>query len=268
MAMRRIVPLLWFLSVALPAAAQEVLDPLWRLPFDASGVSDIQAQSFQLYRIPIGFTVREADERVWGVEITLPVSLGGHEVSAATGVGDLVRRVGTYTVVPGVELHVPVGQHWMIKPFGEVGLTGSTAGGGADALYGVGVRTRAGYDAGRVGLTLGGALEYKSGGDSRSLVRYFSTAAVAADAQLPVSLRIGGRAAHAGIFSIVRVFSDVKLRTIGRAPISINRQVEAGLSFATDPPLKIWKVKLPWIGLAYRDGGALSGVVVYFAFPF
>ena len=39
-------------------------------------------------------------------------------------------------------------------------------------------------------------------------------------------------------------------------------------SFSTDPPLKLWLVELPWIGLGYRWGGPFSGLRLSLSFPF
>jgi len=257
------------LLTAAHAAAQEDLDPLRRLPFDTGGVSDVEATSFQLYRIPLSATVRDPEEKPWGLKITFPVSLGGYEVSAATSLGDLAERLNTVTVVPGVEFVLPAGPDWTVKPFAEAGLTSSSgAEGGTDVLYGVGVRARGEYRPRRFVVTLGGALEYKSGGDSRSLVKHYSMLAAAADAQVPLGFSVAGRDARGGLFAAIRNYSDVKLRELGTEPFEVSTSYEAGVSFATDPPLRVWKVALPWIGLAWRESDALSGLRLYLSFPF
>jgi hypothetical protein len=58
------------------------------------------------------------------------------------------------------------------------------------------------------------------------------------------------------------------LRTLSADDLEIRHQIEAGLSMSTSPALKLWFVPVPWIGLAYRAAGALSGVRIYLAFPF
>lgn len=253
---------------AATASAQEDLDPLRRLPFDARTVTDVEAKGFQLYRIPLSTTVRDPEDKPWGLKVTFPVSLGGYEVSAASGVGDLAERLDTFTVVPGVEFQLPAGQHWVFKPFGEVGASASTATDTVDVLYGAGLRARADYRPRPFVVTLGGALEYRYGGASRALVQHYSMAAVAVDAQLPLGFSIGARAAHGGLFVAVRNYSDVKLRDLDTEPFEVSTSYEAGVSFATEPPLRLWKLPLPWLGLAWRRSEAVSGLRLYLAFPF
>jgi hypothetical protein len=254
---------------AATVTAQEDLDPLRRLPFSAGNVSDVEATSFQLYRIPLSATVRDLEDKPWGLKVTFPVSLGGYEVSAATSVGDLAERLNTVTVVPGVEFLLPAGSDWTIKPFVEAGLTTSSGtDDDTDVLYGAGARARGEYRLERLIVTLGGALEYKSGGDSRALVQHYSTLAAAADVQLPLGFSIGRRAARGGLFVAVRNYSDVKLRDLDTEPFEVSTSYEAGVSFATEPPLRLWKLPLPWLGLAYRWSEAVSGLRLYLAFPF
>ena len=58
------------------------------------------------------------------------------------------------------------------------------------------------------------------------------------------------------------------IKATGNRPIAIEWNYEAGLSFSTDPVLRLWKVKLPWIALGYRWGDRQSGLRLNFTFPF
>lgn len=250
------------------AAAQEDLDPLRRLPFDAGSVSDVEATSFQVYRIPLSATVRDPEQKPWGLRVTFPVSLGGYEVSAATSLGDLVERLNSVTVVPGLEFLVPAGASWTIKPFVEAGFTESSGTDDTDVLYGAGLRTRGEYRPGASVVTLGGALEYRGSGDSETLIKQYSMLAAAADVQWPLGFSVGGRRSRGGLFVAVRNYSDVTLRDLDTAPFEVSTSYEAGVSFATEPPLRLWKLPLPWLGLAWRRSEAVSGLRLYLAFPF
>jgi len=130
------------------------------------------------------------------------------------------------------------------------------------------VRARGEYRPKRSVVTLGGGVAYKSGGDSAALVKHYSTLAVAADAQVPLGFSLAGREARGGLFAGIRYFSDVKLRELETVPFEVSASYEAGVSFATDPPLRLWKIALPWIGLAWRESDALSGLRLYLSFPF
>jgi hypothetical protein len=251
-----------------PARAQEDLDPLWRMPFDASEASNIEARSLQLYRVPVSFTLRDAEKRAWGLDLTLPVTLGGYSVRAVVVDGLLSDRLSAYSVVPGLEFQVPAGAHWMVKPFAELGVGGSSAGGSGGLLWGAGTRLRGTYATGRARWTLGGAAEYRAGGGDRSLVEHYSMLAAIADFQEPLSFTVAGRATRAGAFVAYRFLTDATFRTLNADDLEVRHQVETGLSLSASPAFKLWFIKVPWIGVAYRAAGALSGVRIYLAFPF
>ena len=78
----------------------------------------------------------------------------------------------------------------------------------------------------------------------------------------------GARSARGGLYGIVRQFHDLDFERVGEKPIELNRQYEAGLSFSTEPPLRVSKAKLAWIGLGYQFGKIVKGVRLYFSFPF
>ncbi|MCU0293586.1 MAG: hypothetical protein MUF10_16625 [Thermoanaerobaculaceae bacterium] len=253
---------------AATARAQEDLEPLWRMPFDATGASDVEARSLQLYRIPISFGLRDTTTHAWGLDLTLPVTLGGYSISAVLADGLFSERVQTYSIIPGLEFQVPVGAHWMVKPFVEVGVRGGEMGGNTGVLWGAGTRARGAYPAGRARWTLGAAAEYRAGGGDRSLVEHYSQIAAFADVQRPLPFTIFRRTARAGLFAGYRFLTDATLRTLDADDLEIRHQVEAGLSLSTSPALRLWFVEVPWIGLAYRAAGALSGVRIYLTFPF
>jgi hypothetical protein len=253
---------------AVPLGAQdEGLDLLLLGRLAAPSGATLEGRTVQVYRIPIGFTVRNLEDRRWGLRITTPVSFGVHELQAATDLEDLVARLDTATVTPGVEFLVPLGERWMLKPFAEVGVTGSRSGGG-EALYAGGVRTRGDYVWSPFHVTLGGAAKYKSARTNRALLADYSTLEIGADAQVPLGFGIGARRALGGAYAVVHHFPGTELDRPNGEPLKMQWLYEVGVSFSTDPVLRLWKVKLPWIALGYRFGDVFSGVRLSFSFPF
>jgi hypothetical protein len=252
-----------------PAAAQdEGLDPLLFVPLGDSRVEDLNARTFQIYRIPLSYTVRRIEEHPWGFRVTFPVSLSSSRIEVFTDIDDFVTNLEAASIIPGVEFVVPVRDRWQIKPFAEAGVGRAGSGSGTEVLYGAGVRARGDYRAGRVALMLGAAAAYKRPSTSRSEYDAYSRLEIGADAQLPLGFSVGGRAASGGLYGIVRGFSDLELATLGDDPIVLRDQYEVGVSFSTDPGLEVWKIKLPWLALGYQFGDVFTGVRVYFAFPF
>jgi hypothetical protein len=196
------------------------------------------------------------------------VSLSSTRVEALGDVGEFVANLQAASVIPGVEVEVPLGGTWQLKPFAEIGVGAGSADGDVEMLYGAGVRSSGGIPAGRFALTVGGAAAYKKPATSRAQLDGYSRLEGGIDAQLPLGFRVAGRGARGGLYGIVRRFYNLDLERLGQEPIELRRQYELGLSFSTEPTLRLWKIKLPWIGLGYQFGDVVSGVRLYLSFPF
>ena len=129
------------LATATPVAAQDLgFDPLlFAGVFDGSA-DNVQASATQLYRLPVGLTLRRPDEGRIGVRLTLPISLTSVRVENISDVKPFVRKLGVAAIVPGVELTVPVTDRFRLRPFAEVGIGKGTDGGPTEVLYGAGGR--------------------------------------------------------------------------------------------------------------------------------
>jgi hypothetical protein len=250
-----------------PLAAQdEELQPLALLLERAGGATELEARSLQIYRIPLAYTVRDLETQLWGFRLTFPVSLGAHELDASNGVVDLLERVESMTVTPGVELQIGLGPGWRLKPFGELGVTTASAAGDTELTYGIGVRARGERELGASRLLLGGAARYASPRTHRAQLQDYTALEVGGDVQVPLGFSVASRPASGGVYGVVRFFPD--LEGPAEALLDVGRLYEVGLSFSTDPAPKLWLVELPWIALGYRWGGPLSGLRLSFSFPF
>jgi hypothetical protein len=255
-------------SSGAPVFAQDEDVDVSLLPRDAGTIEDVNSNSLQIYRFPISYNVRRLEEKPWGLRVYLPISLGTYELEAATDVGDFFDRMGSIAVVPGVEFLVPVGQRWVVKPFAEVGVGDDSASDTTHVLYSAGLRARAEFEPQPFHVMFGGAFRYRNNTTTQAVENWYSTVEVGADAQLPLGFSIGSRTAHGGLYAIMRHFSNLEFELITNGPINIEWNYEVGLSFSTDPALRLWKIKLPWIALGYRFGDSQTGVRLNFTFPF
>jgi len=261
--------LLGVLVIVGPAAAQDGdLDGLMLMPHGAGEIQDASATSFQIYRIPISYPIRRLVDKPWGLRITLPVSLGTYELEAATDVGDVVESIQSVVVIPGVEFLFPVGDRWVLKPFAEVGVGDDSRTGETHLLYAAGIRARGTYETGPFELMVGTAFRYRSPADTDVVKNWYSTVEGGVDAQVPLGFSVGSREAQGGAYAILRHFSNLEFELVTEGPFDVSWNYELGLSFATEPALQVWKIKLPWIGLGYRFGDRTRGIRLSFAFPF
>jgi hypothetical protein len=79
---------------------------------------------------------------------------------------------------------------------------------------------------------------------------------------------MGSKRALGGVFGMYRQYFNLDIQRVGQEPIKLEHQYEVGISFSTDPVIRLWKIKLPWIALSYRFGDVFTGVRLYFSFPF
>jgi hypothetical protein len=255
-------------ALAAPASAQiEEVMHLLQAP-DAPDLEDLEASSLQIYRVPLSYTVRKLEDRPWGLKITFPVSFGAYDLRAATSVGEIVERLDTVSLVPGVEFAVPVAPEWVLKPFGEVGAGTAISGGrGTELLYSAGLKCRGELSGRTILWTLGGAIT-GYGSSSDAVTDLFGSFELAADGQVPLGFSIGTRQARGGVYGIVRRFAGMELVTGAGPGIPIREQYEAGISFSTDPVIRLWKIRFPWMAIGYRFGDGIDGIRISLSFPF
>lgn len=255
-------------SLCVPAAAVDEDVDLALLPRDAGKIEDAEARSLQIYRIPISFNLRRLEDNPWGLRLYLPVSLGAYELEATTDVQDFFARLQSVAIVPGVEFLLPVGDRWVIKPFGEVGVGDDSVTDSLSVLYSVGLRMRGEYQPDPFDVMVGGGLRYRNNTTSEAVRNWYSTVELGVDSQVPLGFSLGSRQAQGGAYVVLRHFPNLDFELFTADTVSVRWNYEAGVSFSTDPILKLWMVKIPWIGLGYRWGDGVQGVRLNFSFPF
>jgi hypothetical protein len=253
---------------AAPAAAQiDVISPEIYLP-RGTNVEDVSARSVKVYRLPLGYTVRDLDDDRWGLRITFPLSFGAHEVDAIIDGGKVSDALNTVSVIPGVEFQVPVRERWLLKPFAELGIGSELTGsGGTELLSSGGLKCLGVYPGRPLRWMFGGAVRYN--GSSVDAVRgAFGSLEFAADAQTRLGFSLGNKVAMGGLYGMARYYSGLDIEIGPTGLRSVDEQYEAGISFSTDPVIRLWKVRLPWIAIGYRFGDGIDAYKISLSFPF
>jgi hypothetical protein len=253
--------------LAAPALAQDAdVDPFLLALERFGSVDSAHATTYQIYRVPLSYTLREPSEKAWGLALTFPLSLGANQLTASTGVDDFFERVQTLTVAPGFELRVLLGQAWVLKPYTEAGFRGTSLGGGTDTTVTVGVRTVGTWHPGATAVTVGLSGRYASPRTHRDLIEDYSSFEAGLDLQYRLGFTVAGHAMSGGVYGVTRYFPDFRLT--GATEASIAWAHEIGISVSAAPTISILGVEVPWIGLGYRFGDAFSGVRLNLSFPF
>jgi hypothetical protein len=268
--MRRVAMACVLLVLSAPPLARaqdQALDLLlFARPLDDTG-APLSARAVQIYRLPLSFRLRTMEDGRWGVRLTFPVSLSAVRIEALSDVPRLVKSLGVAAIVPGIELEIPVGDRMRLRPFAETGF-GKSSNGKTEVLYGSGLRARTRHQYRQVRLQFGGSGMYRKLAARGDEYDGHGTFEAALDTQVPVGFAIQGSPASSGVYGIARKFNGLELKQDGQTVLVLRHQFEAGLSFATYPPLRVWKIPLPWMAVGYQFGPTLSGVRIYTAFPF
>jgi len=252
-----------------PARAQDAdLDPVLFADLEGAQVQDVTASSFAVYRIPISYRLRSLDDHPWGLRLTFPVSFGSYRIEALNEVDEFIEDLQSVSIIPGVEFELSAGPRWVLKPFAEVGIGTDSNGGGSDVLWGTGLRAIGTYRPKTTHLTVGSAAIYKEPATSRGSFDSYSKLEAGLDGQWPLGFSLGRRRASGGIFGITRRYFDLDVQRLGEDRLEVEQSYEVGLSFATDPAIRVVGIDFPWVGLGYAFGEVFGGVRLYLSFPF
>ena len=102
-----------------------------------TGAYRIGEETVAVLRAPLSYRVRDATDDQWGVRVTVPVT-------AAVAESDLTDfqlgrvHVAGFSVLPGIELALPLTQRWTLKPFAHAGRGWEVQGDGSAAIYSAG----------------------------------------------------------------------------------------------------------------------------------
>lgn len=212
-------------------------------------------------------------ERRLGFRFRLPVAVGTHDLLTDRPLANLDQNsVSTVSVVPGVEIEIPLTERWTIKPVAYLGA-GTEIGGGTSAwVHWVGLKTR---------FVFGGADRRWMLVNSLTRVGYSPDTGPAGRA-LPLMTgvelrhpiadkRIGGDPVYLHWEISYTDYLDELALDRGlddAATVGIDSAWELGVAFSKGGRrLGLWRLRLDRVGLAYRfdSSGDFDGVRVVFS---
>jgi hypothetical protein len=255
-----------------PVPAQQAHDPRPAYHPLAFGTADGTAGDgeTEVYdlRVPLAYTLIPVEDGRWGLRLRLIVYAGIYDFLADED-PDLELRFQSLAATPGVELLLPVGGGWLLKPFAEIGYTYDFENDIGAGVWSAGLRTLVTWDIDGTALSLGTELQYLSTFTSDlGVADDFGEALIGLDARRPVGLKFAGNELDFGIYYIRREFVDAVFESTAGGTVDVASTNEIGFSFGTAPPTTLWFVRLPRIGLGYRWGPDVRGVRLNFGFPF
>jgi hypothetical protein len=234
-----------------------------------SGIYSVEERVVQIYRIPVGFTVKPLEEdRMWGAAVTLPLTFGFYDYEAADVLsGDFPSHVGTASLLPGVEFNVRAMKNWILTPHVDLGLAKDFSGEKLVWVYDAGLRSVVSFPIDTWDVRAGQQLLWAGAAQNENpLTAWFGKA----EAGFEFRHELPGSATRSrwdvGVFVVYdRYFKSdqsppVAVVYSSAATAGVDEQTEIGFSFGTRPKLAWKQLSLPKLGVSYLFGDGIHGV--------
>jgi hypothetical protein len=213
----------------------------------------------------------EQGRRQVGVVLRFPVAIGAYDFDAsAIGQTLGLDNVGTLSVVPGVEIDIPMSARWSLKPLAYGGWGTELDGDASAWMYWTGIKSRLRFPGADTSWALVNALTYvgystNAGehGNSLPLFTGFEFdrplgAKKLADEQVVLHWHVG----YTSYLNGLELFRDSNFEHL-----DLDGEWELGIAFGTgEEPLRLWRLKWDRVGIAYRFSrdGDFAGIGLVF----
>jgi hypothetical protein len=262
--------------VVMTAAAAESGDPMQPTSSGSTlsaieGSPEVSTES-TIVEVPISVTLKAPEDGRIGFRLRLSVFFAWNDVRFEDVDGDdIAASLRTLTVVPGAELVVPVGERWVVRPYGQIGGLNALGMDGHRWLASLGTRVSTSRNLERWRLLAGGRVEYTTVLDEDfRRVDDVAFLDLGAGFSWPLWFEVTGEPASAGLFVFPRLYLNPAEVVSQGALVSGNDwHLEVGVSFEIQNRPKLWLVSLPsWYGAALRVAPDHRSVRIYLGFPF
>lgn len=223
----------------------------------------VENRNVRVLNVPLTFTLRDWEERGWGLRLTVGGVLGVENVDR---VGDIpAARLGAFALIPGIEVPVRLGRS-LLRPFFDLGaafsLENEPASPGTVGIGTIGLRSEHVFPWRLFELGLEPRLTYSLTWSASELRDDYAVFSLRADARHPV-LDIGDHVLTGVLYVQPAWFLEAMSLAGGArdATVAVRRQIEIGVGYnwRGDPP-KLWIVDVPPVSFGYSSGDGLEGV--------
>lgn len=225
-----------------------------------------------IVEIPVPITLRAPKDGKIGIRLRLSVFFSWNNVRFVDIEGDdIVASLQTLTIVPGVEFMIPVGERWMVRPYGQIGGLQSLDVPGHRWMASLGSRASGFWPFEKWILSAGGRLDYTAVFDDDW--RHTDDVAfvdLGGDFSFPLWFNVMGERAAAGFFVMPRYYiSPAEVVGQDGFDLGVDSHIEIGASFQIHDNPKLWFIKIPkWYGLGVRLAENHRSLRIYLGFPF
>jgi len=228
-----------------------------------SGVYHVSGRTVWILRVPVRFTVRDTEERPWGLVLKFPVTFGFYDFKPSDIIEHgLPDRVGTLTFVPGVEFRLPVRPNWMLMPIAEAGVGKDFQGGETVGIFAVALKSRVTFASDRWDFLVGNEVAYSKQTKSvESPADDFASFEAGFEAKHSLGVEWRGNELDYGLFTNTFFYFDsLEFLLPDGNSVKVNAEYEVGFTFGSRTPTKLWGIKMPRLGLSWRRSNELGAI--------
>lgn len=229
------------------------------------GVMTGTQESVNIYKLPFSYTFEDFNKKKWNLKLNFPLSIGVYNIEAEEDNTDL----DFLAIIPGIELHIPLRENWILMPLADFGFGKSTSGDSIQYLYSVGIKHHVLFGWKPFDFTFGNTLRnegYFSGSnDGSDNTSLFTTGL---DMKFPLGIKLFKKPGYLSFYGMNFYYFDGIEIDVDTKTIHIDTQWELGLTLSTIPNLKIWWFSIERIGIGYRFGDGFSAIRLVFGMPF
>jgi hypothetical protein len=207
-----------------------------------SGIYKSSGRVVQVYRIPISYSLRPREEQASRFKLVFPLTIGFYDLKSTDSPDpELPEDVGTLSLVPGVEVTVPVSEKWSLTPLASLGMAKDLWSHERVYVYDLGLKSHVVFAWKRSDFTVGNKLvyvgEHTPGGDRDEDFTMFETGL---DVRRPLWFTIGGRDVDASLFVMNYLYLEpTKVFVVREEPLEIGTQFEFGFTFGAVVPIRL-----------------------------
>ncbi len=240
--------------------------------FVGTGKYSIHDRTIYVLRAPLEFDIHEFDyksDQKLALKLLAPVAVGFTYFDTLEELPDIdVNDIQTISVVPGLELSVPLDEHWQLKPFVQVGFGMDTKSDSESFVWGTGVRARATYGEESRWLIGGEFLWAGNNPNGSDSTTSFSRLGLGLEYKISSNLVVFNRSISWHLRAFQWYFSEAMTFEEPVLPFKLNYATEVGLSFGLDRPIRMLGYNFTQLGVGYEWSDGYEAVTFFTTFPF
>lgn len=276
--------LLWVLAFFIaPAAAQvqgqeEVDDPENLLHYSYStllgtGWYKVGDRRVAVLEAPFAWRLFDAtDESPVGIRLLLPLAIGFNNFSSEDPIPDDSDDISTISFIPGIEFEIPIGEKWLLRPYGQLGFGTDIDSSENATIYSGGLKARYEFTPLTIdqpGITIGSKLVAAGYSPENGNNDELGLAAFGFDVRFPLDWRIGKRWTWAGLSVYGNYyFTEAEFENFVEDPEKVRSEVTVAVALGGVPDFELWGITFDRIGLGYKRGDGIRAITLATEFPF